>query len=133
MTKQILAFLFCFTRELTLYSPPYLLPPRALSLWLNRVKDSTNPILPPYLLPPPTYPPIPHIPPTHPPIRPHLNTLKIPPSKAWCLYLRMQLQPARYACTGGEYRVSSLVKQNKKAKICFVIYIAGFFFKKILL
>ncbi len=25
----------------------------------------------------------------------------------------------------GEYRVSSLVKQNKKAKICFVIYIAG--------
>jgi hypothetical protein len=23
------------------------------------------------------------------------------------------------------------VKQNKKAKICFVIYIAGFFFKKI--
>ncbi len=28
----------------------------------------------------------------------------------------------------GEYRVSSLVKQNKKAKICFVIYIAGFFF-----
>jgi len=29
----------------------------------------------------------------------------------------------------GEYRVSSLVIQNKKAKICFVIYIAGFFFK----
>ena len=28
----------------------------------------------------------------------------------------------------GEYRVSSLMKQNKKAKICFVIYIAGFFF-----
>jgi hypothetical protein len=25
----------------------------------------------------------------------------------------------------GEYRFSSLVKQNKKAKICFVIYIAG--------
>ena len=25
----------------------------------------------------------------------------------------------------GEYRVSSLMKQNKKAKICFVIYIAG--------
>ena len=25
----------------------------------------------------------------------------------------------------GEYRVSSLVKQNKKAKICFVIYMAG--------
>ena len=30
----------------------------------------------------------------------------------------------------GEYRVSSLMKQNKKAKICFVIYIAGFFLKK---
>ena len=29
----------------------------------------------------------------------------------------------------GEYGFSSLVKQNKKAKICFVIYIAGFFFK----
>jgi hypothetical protein len=27
-----------------------------------------------------------------------------------------------------EYRFSSLMKQNKKAKICFVIYIAGFFF-----
>ena len=25
----------------------------------------------------------------------------------------------------GEYRVSSLVKQNKKAKICFVIHITG--------
>jgi hypothetical protein len=25
----------------------------------------------------------------------------------------------------GEYRVSSLMKQKKKAKICFVIYIAG--------
>ena len=32
----------------------------------------------------------------------------------------------------GEYGFSSLVKQNKKAKICFVIYIAGFFFLKIL-
>ena len=30
----------------------------------------------------------------------------------------------------GEYGFSSLVKQNKKAKICFVIYIAGFFFLK---
>ena len=30
----------------------------------------------------------------------------------------------------GVYRFSSLVKQNKKAKICFVIYIAGFFLKK---
>jgi len=28
----------------------------------------------------------------------------------------------------GVYGFSSLVKQNKKAKICFVIYIAGFFF-----
>jgi len=32
----------------------------------------------------------------------------------------------------GEYRFSSLLKQNKKAKICFVIYIAGFFFLKFL-
>ncbi len=30
----------------------------------------------------------------------------------------------------GVYRFSSLVKQNKKGKIYFVIYIAGFFFKK---
>ena len=28
----------------------------------------------------------------------------------------------------GEYGFSSLVKQNKKAEICFVIHIAGFFF-----
>jgi hypothetical protein len=28
----------------------------------------------------------------------------------------------------GEYGFSSLVKQNKKAEICFVIYIAAFFF-----
>jgi hypothetical protein len=27
----------------------------------------------------------------------------------------------------GVHRFSSLMKQNKKAKICFVIYIAGFF------
>jgi hypothetical protein len=30
----------------------------------------------------------------------------------------------------GECGFSSLMKQKKKAKICFVIYIAGFFFKK---
>jgi hypothetical protein len=30
----------------------------------------------------------------------------------------------------GECGFSSLVKQNKKAEICFVIYIAGFFFLK---
>ena len=28
----------------------------------------------------------------------------------------------------GEYGFSSLVKRNKKAEICFVIHIAGFFF-----
>jgi hypothetical protein len=46
----------------------------------------------------------------------------------------------RYGWIGGQrekvrgvYRFSSLVKQNKKAKICFVIYIAGFFFKFFLL
>jgi len=31
---------------------------------------------------------------------------------------------------GGWDGFSSLVKQNKKAKICFVIYIAGFLFLK---
>ena len=88
MTKQIFAFLFCFTRELNPHSPlisilpptpppiPHTLtpqgartqnphPPRALSLWLNRVarrseqalafKDSTNPLPPPYPHPPPTH------------------------------------------------------------------------------
>jgi hypothetical protein len=30
----------------------------------------------------------------------------------------------------GEYGFMKLMKQNKKAKICFVIYIAGFFFLK---
>ena len=30
----------------------------------------------------------------------------------------------------GEYRFSSVVKQKIKAKICFVIHIAGFFLKK---
>ena len=33
----------------------------------------------------------------------------------------------------GENRLSSLMKQNKKAKICLVIYIAGFFLKKIVI
>ena len=33
----------------------------------------------------------------------------------------------------GVYRFSSLVNQNTKAKICFVIYMAGFFFKIFLL
>ena len=32
-------------------------------------------------------------------------------------------------CLGPSPTFSSLTKQNKKAKICFVIYIAGFFFK----
>jgi hypothetical protein len=32
---------------------------------------------------------------------------------------------------GGEYGFSSLMKQNKKGKIYFVIYIAGFFLKNI--
>ncbi len=50
MTKQILAFLFCFIRELTLYSP--------LTYSLTSARE-LKPILPPYLLPPPTYPPIP--------------------------------------------------------------------------
>ena len=63
-TAQFFPFLFCFTRELNPYSPPGRAnsnphPPRALSLWLNRVarrseqalafKDSTNP----YPHPPP--------------------------------------------------------------------------------
>ena len=56
MTKQILAFLFCFIRELTLYSP--------LTYSLSSARE-----LKPYT------PPLPS-PSTHP-------TLKIPPSKAW--------------------------------------------------
>ena len=42
MTKQILAFLFCFTRELNLYSP--------LSLSLT-FRAYSNPLLPPYIHP----------------------------------------------------------------------------------
>jgi hypothetical protein len=42
MTKQILAFLFCFTRELTLYSP--------LTYTLTSARE-LKPILPPYLIP----------------------------------------------------------------------------------
>jgi hypothetical protein len=37
---------------------------------------------------------------------------------------------ARKGGRRGVYGFSSLVKQNKKAEICFVIYIAGFFFLK---
>ena len=48
MTKQILAFLFCFTRELNLYSPLTLTLPSAREL---------KPLLPPY----------------RPPIRPYLH------------------------------------------------------------
>ncbi len=50
MTKQILAFLFCFIRELTLYSP--------LPLSLTSARE-LKPIPPPYPHPPPTHPPIP--------------------------------------------------------------------------
>ena len=62
MTKQILAFLFCFIRELTLYSP--------LTLSLTSARE-LKPYTPPFkdcvfikplvflLNPPPTYPPIP--------------------------------------------------------------------------
>ena len=44
----------------------------------------------------------------------------------WCVmygWIGRQREKVR-----GLYGFSSLVKQNKKAKICFVIYIAGFFF-----
>jgi hypothetical protein len=44
MTKQILAFLFCFTRELNPNSP----------LTFSHIpRANSNPILPPYLTPPP--------------------------------------------------------------------------------
>ena len=68
MTKQILAFLFCFTRELNPYSPPY--PPPTHP-------SATNPQ--PFCLPGDdcqTYGRL-----TDPKKKP---TLKIPPSKAWC-------------------------------------------------
>ena len=74
MTKQILAFLFCFTRELNPYSPlgartqnPH--PPRELKPFTPPLpspsppRANSNPLLPPYPLPLSIYPPIP--PPTH--------------------------------------------------------------------
>jgi hypothetical protein len=67
MTKQILAFLFCFTRELNPYSPPY--PPPTHP-------SATNPQ--PFCLPGDdcrTYGRL---------TDPKKPTLKIPPSKAWC-------------------------------------------------
>jgi hypothetical protein len=44
--------------------------------------------------------------------------------------LRAEGEGFEFARPGGEYGFSSLMKQNKKGKICFVIYIAGFFFLK---
>jgi hypothetical protein len=46
----------------------------------------------------------------------------------WCL--RYGWIDGRREKVRGEYGFSSLVKQNKKGKICFVIYIAGFIFLK---
>ena len=43
-------------------------------------------IPPPYLLPPPTYPPIPHTPATHPPIRPSLRNPPFNPFVCCMLY-----------------------------------------------
>ena len=44
--------------------------------------------------------------------------------------LRAEGEGFEFARPGGEYVVSSLMKQKKKGKICFVIHIAGFFFLK---
>ena len=66
MTKQILAFLFCFTRELNLYSLPYLPPPFRARTQTHIPRANSNP----YPHPPPrafrlyktfgfTHPPIP--------------------------------------------------------------------------
>ncbi len=85
-------------RALVVLRLPTPSPPRAMRLWLNRVKDSTNPIPPPYLIPhlrartqilyspyiihPPTYPPIP-------PTRyttcgnPHFFSFRIPVRASW--------------------------------------------------
>jgi hypothetical protein len=41
----------------------------------------------------------------------------------WCV--RYGWKGGRREKVRGVYRFSSLVKQNKKAKICFVIHIAG--------
>jgi hypothetical protein len=52
--KANFSFFFLLHKRAKPFTPPlpYPSPPRALSLCLNRVFDSTNPILPPYLLPP---------------------------------------------------------------------------------
>jgi len=69
LTKQILAFLFCFIRELNLYTPlTYsLISARELKPYTSPFKDFVfiKPLV--LLLPPPTYPHIPHTPPTYPP------------------------------------------------------------------
>ncbi len=97
MTKQIFPFLFCFIRELNPYSPPgralslwlnrvkdsiKTLTLRALSLWLNRVKDSIKALYTPLTFS--------LCPPIHPKARGFIKTLflppptlKIPPSKAF--------------------------------------------------
>ena len=75
MTKQIFPSIFYFISFITLYSPlTFSLIPRA----------NSNPMLPPYPLPPYSLPPpIPPPSPSTPFLRQYLNTLKIPPSKAW--------------------------------------------------
>ena len=52
MTKQILAFLFCFKRELNPYSPllPHLRPYSPLTYSLTSAHE-LKPLLPPYIHP----------------------------------------------------------------------------------
>ena len=78
MTKQILAFLFCFIRELNPYSPPGRAnskpSPSARELKTLTLRANSNPLLPPkargfiktlFLPPQPTHPPSATNPTTH--------------------------------------------------------------------
>jgi hypothetical protein len=100
-------FKFCFVREGT--QGPLLtfsLILCALSLWLNRVFDSTKPLLPPYLLPPPTYPPIPHTPVTHPSLRAPIYVYilyltyiqSVPIATYICICIHTQVYVRIYVC-----------------------------------
>ena len=75
MTKQIFAFLFCFTRELNPYTPLTFSLCLPIHPYITHQSPTHPPILTLTLRPPPIHP---FLKLTHPPIHPFLNTLKIP-------------------------------------------------------